>query len=355
MVLRLHLALLVFFVAAPLGIARAQTEKVAIVYQGISGDYFSQQLERGCSELAAKEMGDFICDVRPVIAPKPLSNTLRDLIQEGYAAIAVWPVDLDELLGVLADARSAGIPILTFNADLAPQHRDLRLAYFGNDQRELGKLFGKLVRQFAHDGGLVCTLYDPANPAEVNRLRGVRDALPPPIPPDPLVPGSAGKIGWEEASSCPIAVASDGAEAARQVGDILGSISGLRVLVSLTNRSQEQDELYKQAVAPFIPKILSFDLGVFGYGTSKAQEDFLEHGHSSVQVGERPLKLGYDLGYAMKRVLQRKELIVLDGSGKPISKSVDTLQPQDMTPPIGFDVCRRDNAFECSGRSTASQ
>ncbi|MBD9560660.1 substrate-binding domain-containing protein [Ensifer sp. ENS03] len=355
MVIRLHLALLAFLIAAPLGIARAQTERIAIVYQGAPGDYFYQQLERGCSELAAKEMGDVACDVRPVTAPTPLSNTLRDLIEGDYAAIAVWPVDPNELLSALADARSAGIPILTFNSDLPPEHKDLRLAYFGNDQRELGTIFGKLVRQFAQDGGLICMLYDPGNPAEVERLKGMRDVLPQPIPPDPLTPGSTGTIGWEEAPGCPIAVANDVEGAAKQVGDILDSISGLQALISLNSRSQERDETYRQAVTPFIPKILSFDLGVFGYGTSKTQEDFLERGTSSVQVGERPLKLGYDLGYAMKRVLQRKELVILDGNGRPIIKSIDMLQPQDRTPPIGFDVCRRDNAFECTGRSTAIQ
>ncbi|RWD29382.1 MAG: hypothetical protein EOS34_28060 [Mesorhizobium sp.] len=324
---------------------------IGIVIASPPNAYFLDQLRSGC-DAATGEMTGATCTLRGGYGP--LSPIIDEMVDQSYAAIAVAPTDPQEILSSLRRAKNAGIPVFTFINDLPDPDKALRLAHFGNDQKALGQLLGKMVRQFNKGGGTYCILHDPSSAVEKTRLEGITDVLTMSVPPGPMIPGSVGTAGWDQSPNCPMSMADSPAEAAKQVGDLLTTLD-LDILILLNERPQEDGDLYAEAVGSFRNDIFNFDLGIFGYGTTRDQVGLVGKGLSTLQVGERPFKFGYDLGYAMIRVRFRDEVVVLDGDGKPIAVKSMNVKVEDRTPPIGFDVCRRDNEFECDGRTTAIQ
>ena len=63
-------------------------------------------------------------------------QTIQDLITRGVDGIAISVADEGSVQRVIARARAAGIPVITFDAD-AP--KSARQAYVGTDNLQLGK------------------------------------------------------------------------------------------------------------------------------------------------------------------------------------------------------------------------
>ena len=53
-------------------------------------------------------------------------------------------------------AKDAGIPLLTWDTDLLPENKDLRVAYIGTHNYEIGTNLAKLVKSVKPNGGTIC-------------------------------------------------------------------------------------------------------------------------------------------------------------------------------------------------------
>lgn len=110
-------------------------------------------------------------------------------------------------------------------------------------------------------------------------------------------------------------------------------------MISLTDGPQRDINAYKSAMTGLEDDIEHYKRGIFVMGDSTSQIDLLDQDrrakqYSTVQIGERAYNYGYAIGN------------LLSGPSGQL-----TATPT----PIGYDVCRADNAFECNGPVTSVQ
>lgn len=104
----------------------------------------------------------------------------------------------------LKGLKDKGIPLLTFDSDLAQEHRHLRRAYVGVDNLAFGRQLGRLAQRFLPQGGHLCLMSGGRlNPNLNERIRGIRQQLSgaQAFPPEAKL---AGENGWREAPRCPL-------------------------------------------------------------------------------------------------------------------------------------------------------
>ena len=78
----------------------------------------------------------------------------------------------------LQAAKEAGIPVLTWDSDLLPENKDLRVAYIGTHNYDIGVNLAKLAQKIKPKGGTICIQSGGAAAANHNeRMQGIRDTL----------------------------------------------------------------------------------------------------------------------------------------------------------------------------------
>ena len=103
---------------------------------------------------------------------------VADLITKKVDGIAVSPSNAAAMAAALQDAKAAGIPVLTWDSDLLPENKDLRLAYVGTHNYEIGVNLAKLAQKIKPKGGTICIQSGGAAAANHNeRMQGIRDTL----------------------------------------------------------------------------------------------------------------------------------------------------------------------------------
>src|ERR1700736_2457176 len=231
----------------------------------------------------------------------------------------------------LEGAKPAGIPVLTWDSDLLPKDKDLRLAYVGTHNYEIGVNLAKLVQQIKPKGGTICIQSGGAAAANHNeRMQGIRDTLAgaksAEAPGDKLT----GQNGWKEADGCPLYTDDDFARAVQQMEDILNTYPQLDAFVLPGGFPQFLPDAYTNVATKHKDKIASGALALVVADTLPVQIGLMKKGLSAGQVGQRPFEMGYKVMHAL---LNMKE-------GKPA--------PADPTY-TGLDVCTPKTADTCIG------
>lgn len=256
---------------------------------------------------------------------------VQDLISQGVDGIAVSPSNAAAMATALKAAKEAGIPTLTWDADLLPEDAQYRAAFVGTKNYDIGVNLAKIVQAKKPGGGKICLQTGGASAANHNeRLQGIRDTLAgrsgTTPPGDPL----KGENGWTEVDGCPLITDDDSAKAVQQLQDILGKYADLDVYITTGAFTQWSDNAFRQAIDPYKDSIKSGKLVFASADTLDMQMQQLKDGLSNGQVGQRPFQMGY---LAMQRLLDLK-------NGK-------TLQDPEYT---GLDVCTPDNVADCLGK-----
>jgi len=158
----------------------------------------------GCKEEAAKQGDRCILIGRDGPAHfRQQDLAIQEAIRQKFDALAVSVTNSEWLAGAsLKEAAKKGIPIITFDSDLAAPYQRLRKAFIGIDNEEFGRLLGSLVQQSHPRGGRLCLMTGDAREPNLNqRMKGVRDALGKNQhrPDDRL----SGQGGWVENARCP--------------------------------------------------------------------------------------------------------------------------------------------------------
>ena len=124
----------------------------ALVPKSISVPFYAD-VEKGCKEEAQK-LGVKLLYTGPNTPDEAEQvQILRDVVARGVDGLAIAPMNADSVVGVIADARKKGIPVITFDSD-SPKSQ--RMAYVGTDNYEAGKEAGKAFKQRLPKGKVCC-------------------------------------------------------------------------------------------------------------------------------------------------------------------------------------------------------
>ena len=318
-------------IAAANGALAKDKYTFALVPKAMNNPFFDLAHE-GCMA-AEKEMKNIEC---LYIGPGEHTESeqvqiVQDLIARRVDGIAVSPSNAPAMASALRAAKSAGIPVLTWDSDLLPQDQQYRGAFVGTHNYDIGVNLAKLAQKLAPNGGTLCLQTGGAAAANHNeRLQGIRDTLGGRTGTSP--PGDAlkGEKGWTEVAGCPLITDDDSAKAVQGLTDILAKYPDLTVFITTGAFTQWSDNAFRQAMAPVADKLKSGKLVFLSADTLAMQMKQLQDGLSDGQVGQRPFEMGK---LAMARLMDLVQ-------GKKI-------QDPEYT---GLDVCTRENATTCVGK-----
>jgi ribose transport system substrate-binding protein len=317
---------------AMMAAASAQAEYTfALVPKNMSNPFFEQARE-GCKKAESESAGALKCEY---IGPGEHGGgdeqvqVVLDLVARGVDGIAVAPANAAAMAVALQAAKEAGIPVLTWDSDMLPENKDLRLAYIGTHNYEIGVNLAKLAMQIKPKGGTVCIQSGGAAAANHNeRMQGIRDTLSgtksAASPGDPLT----GQNGWTELQGCPLYTDDDFPRAVQQFEDIMAKNPDLDAFIPTGGFPQFIPDANRAAVGKYKDKIASKELALVVADTLPVQMDQMKEGLSLGQVGQRPFEMGYRSMLALRDIK--------DGKAAPADPTY-----------TGLDVCTPETADSC--------
>jgi ribose transport system substrate-binding protein len=322
----------VAFGALTVAVSGAQAKfTFALVPKNMNNPFFDQARD-GCKKAEAESNGAFEC---MYIGPgehgggEEQVQIVQDLVAKKVDGIAVAPANAAAMAVALQAAKDAGIPVLTWDSDVLPENKDLRLAYIGTHNYEIGTNLAKLAMQIKPKGGTICIQSGGAAAANHNeRMQGIRDTLAAAksaaSPGDPLT----GQNGWTEIDGCPLYTDDDFPRSVQQFEDIMAKNPNLDAFIPTGGFPQFVPDANRAAVEKYKGKIADKSLALVVADTLPVQIDQMKEGFSLGQVGQRPFEMGY---MTMQAFAAMKE-------GKPA--------PADPSY-TGLDVCTPETADTC--------
>ena len=247
--------------AMVLAVSGAQAKYVfALVPKNMNNPFFDQARD-GCKKAEAESNGAFEC---MYIGPGEHGGgdeqvtIVQDLVAKKVDGIAVSPSNAAAMAVALQAAKDAGIPVLTWDSDLLPENKDLRVAYIGTHNYEIGTNLAKLAMAIKPKGGTVCIQSGGAAAANHNeRMQGIRDTLSgtksAASPGDQLT----GQNGWTEIEGCPLYTDDDFPRSVQQFEDIMAKNPNLDAFIPTGGFPQFIPDANRAAVGPYKDKIAS--------------------------------------------------------------------------------------------------
>ncbi len=322
-------------VAAGMHHAEAAGKKYvfALVPKNTNNPFFDQARD-GCKKAEKELKGQIEC---LYVGPgehgggEEQVQVVDDLIAKHVDGIGVSPANAAAMASALEQAKKAGIPVLTWDSDLLPKDKDLRIAYIGTHNYDIGVNLAKLVQKIKPHGGTICIQSGGAAAANHNeRMQGIRDTLAGKASKEAPGVRLTGQNGWKEVDGCPLYTNDDFTVAVQQMEDILGKYPKLDAFVPTGGFPEFVEQAYKRVASNFKSKIADGSLALAVADTLPMQIEELKMGLASGNVGQRPFEMGYKVMYAL---LQIKE-----GKGNPKDPTY-----------TGLDVCTPQNVNTCVG------
>ncbi len=320
-------------VLALTGAANAADYTFALVPKNVNNPFFDQARD-GCKKAEGELDGKIEC---LYIGPgehgggEEQLQMVNDLIVKGVDGIAVAPSNAAAMASALQAAKDAGIPVLTWDSDLLPENADLRTAYIGTKNYDIGVNLAKIVQEVKPDGGSICIQSGGAAAANHNeRMQGIRDTLAGESGTESPGNRLEGANGWTEAEGCPLYTDDDFPRSVQQLEDTLAKLSDLDAFVPTGGFPQFIPDAYRSAVTPHKGRIDDKSLALVVADTLPVQMELMAEGLSLGQVGQRPFEMGYTVMHALYKMV------------------TEDVAPEDPTY-TGLDVCQPDNADTCIG------
>ncbi len=295
---------------------------------------FFDQARDGCKKAEKESNGAFEC---LYIGPgehgggEEQVQVVDDLIAKKVDGIAVSAANAAAMGKALEGAKKAGIPVLTWDSDLLPKDKDLRIAYVGTHNYDIGVNLAKIAQGIKPKGGTICIQSGGAAAANHNeRMQGIRDTLSGKASSESPGERLTGQNGWTEVEGCPLYTNDDFPVSVQQLEDILNKYPNLDAFIPTGGFPEFTGRAFDRVATEHKAQIDSGKLALVVADTLPIQIDQLKKGYASGNVGQRPFDMGYD---AMKFLYDIKE-------GKPA--------PKDPTY-TGLDVCTPKNANTCVG------
>ncbi len=318
--------------AMAVAVSGAQAKSTfALVPKNMNNPFFDQARD-GCKKAEAESNGAFEC---MYIGPGEHGGgdeqvqIVQDLVAKKVDGIAVAPSNAAAMAVALQAAKDAGIPVLTWDSDTLPENKDLRLAYIGTHNYEIGVNLAKIAMEVKPKGGTICIQSGGAAASNHNeRMQGIRDTLA--GAKSAASPGDrlAGANGWTEIDGCPLYTDDDFPRAVQQFEDIMAKNPNLDAFIPTGGFPQFIPDANRAAVEKYKGKIADKSLALVVADTLPIQIEQMKEGLSLGQVGQRPFEMGYMTMMAFQAIKD----------GKPA--------PADPTY-TGLDVCTPANVDTC--------
>src|SRR5438552_6970710 len=296
---------------------------------------FFDQARDGCKKAEAESKGAFEC---MYIGPGEHGGgdeqvaIVQDLVAKKVAGIAVAPANAAAMAVALQAAKDAKIPVLTWDSDVLPENKDLRVAYIGTHNYEIGVNLAKLAQKIKPKGGTICIQSGGAAAANHNeRMQGIRDTLAGAKSAESPGDRLTGQNGWTEVDGCPLYTNDDFPLSVQQMEDTLGKYPKLDAFIPTGGFPQFIPQAYKKVAEKYKDKVASGALALVVADTLPVQIDLLKAGYSKGQVGQRPFEMGYKAIYFLKDIK--------DGKTPPADPTY-----------TGLDVCTPETAGTCIGK-----
>ena len=313
--------------------AEAQTKKYvfALVPKNMNNPFFDQARD-GCMKAESESAGAFKCEY---IGPGEHGGgdeqvqIVLDLVAKGVDGIAVAPANAAAMAVALQAAKEANIPVLTWDSDVLPENKDLRLAYIGTHNYEIGVNLAKIAQTVKPKGGTICIQSGGAAAANHNeRMQGIRDTLS--GTKSAASPGDrlTGQNGWTEIEGCPLYTNDDFPLSVQQFEDIMAKNPDLDAFLPTGGFPQFIPDANRAAVGKYKDQIASKKLALIVADTLPVQMDQMKEGLSLGQVGQRPFEMGYRTMFALRDIK--------DGKAAPADPTY-----------TGLDVCTPETADTC--------
>ena len=329
---KLLMSTILAFSAMTLATSGAQAKYVfALVPKNMNNPFFDQARD-GCKKAEKESNGAFEC---MYIGPGEHGGgdeqvaIVQDLVAKKVAGIAVAPSNAAAMAVALKAAKAAKIPVLTWDSDVLPADKDLRVAYIGTHNYEIGVNLAKLAMKVKPKGGTLCIQSGGAAAANHNeRMQGIRDTLA--GKKSDASPGArlTGQNGWKEIDGCPLYTDDDFPRSIQQFEDIMAKNPALDAFLPTGGFPQFLPDANRAAVGKQKAKIASKSLALIVADTLPVQIDQMKEGLSLGQVGQRPFEMGYKTMNALRDM----------AAGKPA--------PKDPTY-TGLDVCTPETVATC--------
>jgi ribose transport system substrate-binding protein len=254
---------------------------------------------------------------------------VQDLVAKGVNGIAVAPANAAAMVVALEAAKEKGIPVLTWDSDVLPENADLRVAYIGTHNYEIGVNLAKLAMDVKPKGGTLCIQSGGAAAANHNeRMKGIRDTLSGVESAESPGDRLTGQNGWTEVDGCPLYTDDDFPRSIQQFEDMMAKMPELDAFLPTGGFPQFLPDANRAAVEKYKGKIASGDLALIVADTLPVQIDQMKEGLSLGQVGQRPFEMGYKTMEAFKQMA--------DGGAAPADPTY-----------TGLDVCTPQNVDTC--------
>lgn len=257
------------------GHAADKPKTFALVPKSISVPFYAD-VEKGCKE-QAKKLGVTVLYTGPNTADEAEQvQILRDVVARGVQGLAIAPMNADSVIGVIADARKKGIPVITFDSD-SPKSQ--RMAYVGTDNYEAGKEAGKAFKQRLPKGKFAVITGGLAAANLNERIKGFKD----------VVNGS----DYTEVSGSPFPCDDDAAKGVQIVQDILTRYPDLDgIFLSGGWPLFGAPEAYIKALGKRAGDIKSNKFVIVSFDTLPEELKLLKNGYCSALIGQRPYAMG---------------------------------------------------------------
>jgi ribose transport system substrate-binding protein len=307
-----RLLLIAAAIAIAGGGASAADKKLrfAVVPKAMNNPYFD--LSRDGCMARAKALSNVECIYTGPIEHEPASQVqiIQDLVTQGVDGIAISVSDADAAVGVIKQARDAGIAVITFDAD---SPKSARQAYVGTDNKEMGAELGRqLIKLHPKPGIYISQSGGPAAENLNQRLAGLNGVLQ--------------GAGWKPAPGSPSFCNDDSALANQQLSDMYAANPNADAIVPVGGWALFAPEAYRSFVNAHRKEYDSHKLTLVMPDTLRIEVELLRDGYAQVLVGQRPYEMGEK---AMDMLLALK-----NGQTVPVINYV------------GLDVVTKDNAAQ---------
>ncbi|WP_128376309.1 substrate-binding domain-containing protein [Streptomyces cavernae] len=145
--------------------------KVALITHGAAGDTFWELVNKGAQAAADKDNIELTYKSDPSSAGQ--AKLVRDAIDERVDGIALTLAKPDAMKSVVAEARTAGIPVVGLNSGIDAWRSQGLLEYFGQDESVAGRALGDKLDELKAKHAL-CVIHEPGNVALEARCAGVK-------------------------------------------------------------------------------------------------------------------------------------------------------------------------------------
>ena len=295
--------------------AEAKDKVFALVPKAMNNPFFDQARD-GCMK-AAKEIGGVQClFIGPADATEQEQvQVVQDLITKHVDGIGVSAANAPAIAKVLARAKEAKIPVVTWDSDLLPADKGLaRELTSARSTRRSAKRSPSRRWRSSPNGGTYCIQTGGPAAANMNdRIKGMTETLP------------ADK--WKQVAGCPLYNNDDFPLSITQLTDLLAKYPKIDAVLDAGGAPQMEVKAYKELMGKYKDRLDKKDLVMLFVETLPMQMDDLKAGLSDGQVGQRPFEMGYKAIYLLNDLTQGKSV------------------PDPVT--IGLDVCTPETIATC--------